>query len=89
MGLGHIGFGAAFLRQGGCGDLDNINRRVRLREPGFRLKTEGDTQGRQQIAALYAALAQDEQRNDLIFDDLLRWCSGAAGSRPMHRDVRA
>jgi superfamily II DNA or RNA helicase len=60
--------------------MRSFNHRVRLRETGFRL-TEGDTQGRHQIAALYAALAQDEQRNDLIFDDVL--LSLEAGRRPV------
>jgi superfamily II DNA or RNA helicase len=43
--------------------MPSFSHRVRLRETGFRLTTEGYTQGPHQIAALYAALAQDEQRN--------------------------
>ena len=59
----------------------SFSHKVRLRETGFRLKTEGDTPGPNQIAALYAALAQDEQRNDLIFDDVL--FSLEVGRRPV------
>jgi superfamily II DNA or RNA helicase len=54
---------------------------VRLRETGFRLRPDQEAQGPLQIAALYAALAQDEKRNDLIFDDVL--LSLEAGRRPV------
>jgi superfamily II DNA or RNA helicase len=61
--------------------MRSFSHRVRLRETGFRLKTEGETPAPPQIAALYAALAQDERRNDLIFDDVL--LSLEAGRRPV------
>src|SRR5262245_20550587 len=54
---------------------------VRLRETGFRLRPDQETRGPLQMAALYAALALDEKRNDLIFDDVL--LSLEAGRRPV------
>jgi superfamily II DNA or RNA helicase len=44
--------------------------RVRLRETNFQLPA-GAEEGRFSIAAIYAALSQDEPRNALIFDDVL------------------
>jgi superfamily II DNA or RNA helicase len=44
---------------------------VRLRETGFRPAPNLETQVPMQMTALYAALAADEKRNDLIFDDVL------------------
>ena len=44
---------------------------VRLRETGFRPAANLETQGPLQMTALYAALAGDAKRNDLIFDDVL------------------
>jgi len=54
---------------------------VKLRETGFRLKPDQPLQGPHQMTAFYAALAQDEKRNDLIFDDVL--LSLEAGRRPV------
>jgi superfamily II DNA or RNA helicase len=54
---------------------------VRLRETDFRLRTDPEAQRRLQMATLYAALAQDEKRNDQIFDDVL--LSLEAGRRPV------
>jgi superfamily II DNA or RNA helicase len=54
---------------------------VRLRETDFRLRPDQEVQVPLQIAALYAALAQDERRNDVIFDDVL--LSLEAGRRPV------
>lgn len=45
--------------------------KVRLRETGFCPSPNLDTPGPMQMAALYSALANDEKRNDLIFDDVL------------------
>ncbi len=58
-----------------------FSHKVRLRETGFRLKPDQEAQGPLQMATLYAALAQDEKRNDLIFDDVL--LSLEAGRRPV------
>ena len=55
--------------------------RVRLRETGFRLPPQLESSAPLQITALYAALAADDKRNDLIFDDLLT--SLEAGRRPV------
>ncbi len=44
---------------------------VRIRETDFRLPPQLDVD-RPAIAALYAAVAQDEARNALIFDDVLK-----------------
>ena len=49
----------------------SFTHRVRLRETGFRPPEALDTQGPSQMTALYAALAGDAKRNDLIFDDVL------------------
>ena len=55
--------------------------RVRLRETGFRLPPQLESSAPLQIPALYAALAADDKRNDLIFDDVLT--SLEAGRRPV------
>ena len=49
----------------------SFTHKVRMRETGFRPAANLETQGPQQMTALYAALASDEKRNDLIFDDVL------------------
>jgi len=59
----------------------SFSHKVRLRETGFRLRPDQETQGRSQMTALYAALALDVKRNDLIFDDVLH--SLEAGRRPV------
>jgi superfamily II DNA or RNA helicase len=59
----------------------SFSRKVRLRETGFRLRPDQEIQGPSQMTALYAALAQDEKRNDLIFDDVM--LSLEAGRRPV------
>jgi superfamily II DNA or RNA helicase len=59
----------------------SFSHKVRLRETGFRLRPDQEDQGPSQITALYGALAQDEKRNDLIFDDVL--LSLEAGRRPV------
>ena len=59
----------------------SFSHKVRLRETGFRLRPDQETQGPSQMTALYAALAQDQKRNDLIFDDVLH--SLEAGRRPV------
>ena len=59
----------------------SVSHKVRLRETGFRLRLDQETEGPAQMTALYAALAQDEKRNDLIFDDVL--LSLEAGRRPV------
>ncbi len=59
----------------------SFSHKVRLRETGFRLGPDQETHGPVQTTALYAALAQDEKRNDLIFDDVL--LSLEAGRRPV------
>jgi superfamily II DNA or RNA helicase len=58
-----------------------FNHKVTIRETGFRLATNLESQSPLQITALYAALAQDEKRNDRIFDDVLT--SLEAGRRPV------
>jgi superfamily II DNA or RNA helicase len=58
-----------------------FSHKVRLRETGFRLPPDLASQSPLQMPALYAALAQDEKRNDLIFDDVL--LSLEAGRRPV------
>jgi hypothetical protein len=55
--------------------------RVRLRETGFRLPPQLESNAPLQIPALYAALAADDKRNDLIFDDVLT--SLEVGRRPV------
>jgi superfamily II DNA or RNA helicase len=59
----------------------SFSHKVRLRETGFRLGADQETQGPNQMTRLYSALAQDEKRNDLIFDDVLK--SLEAGRRPV------
>ena len=59
----------------------SFSHKVRLRETGFRLRPDQERQGPLQIASLYAALAQDQKRNDLIFDDVLLTLE--AGRRPL------
>ena len=59
----------------------SFSHKVRLRETGFRLRPDQETQGPSQMTVLYAALAQDAKRNDLIFDDVL--LSLEAGRRPV------
>ena len=59
----------------------SFSHKVRLRETGFRLRPDQEAQGQTQMTALYAALAQDEKRNDLIFDDVM--LSLQAGRRPV------
>jgi superfamily II DNA or RNA helicase len=49
-----------------------IRHRARHRSTGFRLPPSLATVERPTIPAIYAALAQDEARNDLIFDDVLK-----------------
>jgi superfamily II DNA or RNA helicase len=58
-----------------------FSHKVTIRETGFRLATDLESQSPLQITALYAALAQDEKRNDRIFDDVLM--SLEAGRRPV------
>lgn len=58
-----------------------FTHKVKLRETGFRLRLDQPLQGPHKMTALYAALAQDEKRNNLIFDDVL--LSLEAGRRPV------
>jgi superfamily II DNA or RNA helicase len=48
-----------------------FEHRVRFRETGFRLRPQIETD-RPAMATVYAALGQDEDRNALIFDDVLQ-----------------
>jgi superfamily II DNA or RNA helicase len=59
----------------------SFSHKVRLRETGFQLRPVQEAQGPAQMTAAYAALAQDEKRNDLIFDDVM--LSLQAGRRPV------
>jgi superfamily II DNA or RNA helicase len=59
----------------------SFSHKVVIRETGFRLAQDVESQSPLQITALYAALAQDEKRNDGIFDDVLT--SLEAGRRPV------
>ena len=59
----------------------SFSHKVRLRETGFQHRPDLEAQGPAQMTALYAALAQDEKRNDLIFDDVM--LSLQAGRRPV------
>ena len=59
----------------------SFSHTVRLRETGFRLEPELASQSPLQMPSLYAALAQDQRRNDLIFDDVLQ--SLEVGRRPV------
>ncbi|SFG38732.1 hypothetical protein SAMN05518801_12133 [Novosphingobium sp. CF614] len=49
-----------------------IAHRARHRRTAFRLPSPLATLDRPSMPAVYAALAQDEPRNDLIFDDVLK-----------------
>jgi superfamily II DNA or RNA helicase len=49
-----------------------LRHRVRLRATEFRLSPVLEAVERPPIADIYAALAADESRNDLIFDDVLK-----------------
>jgi len=59
----------------------SFRHKVTIRETRFQLTPDLESQSPLQIAALYAALAQDEKRNDRIFDDVL--ASLEAGRRPV------
>src|SRR5262249_20235876 len=59
----------------------SFSHKVSIRETGFRLSSELESQSPWRITALYAALARDERRNDQIFDDVL--LSLEAGRRPL------
>lgn len=59
----------------------SFRHKVTIRETGFRLTPDLESQSPLQIAALYAALARDEKRNDCIFDDVL--ASLEVGRRPV------
>ncbi len=50
----------------------NVAHRAQLRSTGFQLPPDLAALDRPPIASVYAALAADEARNDLIFDDVLR-----------------
>jgi superfamily II DNA or RNA helicase len=50
----------------------SFSHKVRLRETGFQHRPDQESQGPSQMTALYAALAQDGKRNDLIFDVVLK-----------------
>jgi superfamily II DNA or RNA helicase len=54
---------------------------VKLRETGFQSPPGQEASGPQQMTTLYAALAADAKRNDMIFDDVLT--SLQAGRRPV------
>jgi hypothetical protein len=58
-----------------------FSHKVSIRETEFRLQLHLENQLPLKITALYAALAQDEKRNDRIFDDVL--LSLEAGRRPL------
>lgn len=58
-----------------------FTHKVRLRETEFRLPPNLESNSPLQMPAVYAALAVDEKRNDLIFDDVLT--SLEAGRRPV------
>ena len=58
-----------------------FSHKVRLRKTGFGLRPDQEAHGYSQMTVLYAALAQDDERNDLIFDDVL--LSLEAGRRPV------
>jgi hypothetical protein len=58
-----------------------FSHKVKLRETGIHLRPDQDLGGAHRMAALYAALAQDDNRNGLIFDDVL--LSLEAGRRPV------
>jgi superfamily II DNA or RNA helicase len=58
-----------------------FSHKVTIRETGFRLAPDLESQSPTQISAIYAALGRDEKRNDRIFDDVLM--SLEAGRRPV------
>jgi superfamily II DNA or RNA helicase len=58
-----------------------FNHKVTIRETGFRLAPDLESQSPTQNTAIDAALAKDEKRNDRIFDDVLK--SLEAGRRPV------
>lgn len=49
-----------------------ITHRAKLRATAFQLSPPLAASGRPSIPAVYAAIAQDEPRNNLIFDDVLK-----------------
>ena len=51
---------------------NGLAHRAKLRATEFRLPATLESADRLPIAAVYAALAMDESRNDLIFDDVLK-----------------
>ncbi len=59
----------------------SFSHKVTIRETGFRLTPDLESQLPLQITSLYAALAQDKKRNARIFDDVL--LSLEAGRRPV------
>jgi superfamily II DNA or RNA helicase len=68
----------------------SFSHKVRLRETGFQHRPNQEVQGPSLMTTLYAALAQDEKRNDLIFDVVLKarlrhdvMLSLQAGRRPV------
>ncbi len=54
---------------------------VNLRETGFRLPPELEMGGPPPMSSVYAALARNDKRNDIIFDDVLQ--SLKDGRRPV------
>jgi len=58
-----------------------FSHKVRLRETGFQPPMVLDMAQPMQISTLYAALAEDEKRNALIFDDVMKCL--AVGRRPV------
>jgi hypothetical protein len=58
-----------------------LSHRVKLRATEFRLPPALEGSDRPPIVDIYAALAADEPRNDLIFDDVLKaWTADARPS---------
>ena len=51
---------------------EDITHRAEFRPTGFQLPPDLAASDRPSIASVYSALAQDEARNDLIFDDVLK-----------------
>jgi hypothetical protein len=49
----------------------SFTHKVKQRKTGFRLRPDQEAVAPLQMAAIYAALAQDEKRNGMIFDDVL------------------
>jgi superfamily II DNA or RNA helicase len=58
-----------------------FTHKVKMRETGFQTPVGQETSGPQQMTTLYAALAADTKRDDMIFDDVLT--SLQAGRRPV------